>query len=313
MSTFNEATLEVANTLRKDAPVIGIIFGIGTLIGSGVVAAMSARKSDKVLTAHKYEIKDIKEARKAGSIDEKTEKKEITRQYGRTAWELFKQFAPAIGMAVAGSALIWLAYKCEHTRYLEEHDKFMAASAALASTIADFNGYRERTRARFGEEVDNELLYDIQTEVVEEEVTDSKGKTKTVKKTVQNLDNAGLPGYGVYAKWFKKGCDPWENNAEMNKYTLQCIEERANEILKRDGKLSVNDIYEMCGIKDEFDQPLKTKAGQVMGWIYNPEGSDHQIDLGIFEPVNKRFVNKEVTDCLINPMPEDNIWELLEE
>lgn len=313
MCTFSEATANIASSLRNNAPVIGVIFGVGTLIGSGVMACVATKKSEDILEDHKELLAEIKAAKEKGAIDEKTASKEIGRCYGRTAWKLFRKFAPAIGMAVIGSALVFSGYHSEHMRYLDTKDKLATTSAALAATFADFSAYRERTRERFGPEVDNELMYDIRKEEVEETVVDGKGKEKTKKHEENTIGNVGTPGCGVYAKWFNsESSSAWMNDSEMNlNYLLGC-QQRANTELKVQGTLTINDIYDIVGLQDEFGQPLKTKAGQVMGYINDP-AKINQIDFGIYEPVNADFINGKSKDCLICPMPEGNVWEMLDD
>lgn len=313
MCTFSEATSNVADGLRQNAPVIGIIFGIGALIASGVAAAVASRKADDILDDHKELLEEIKEAKEEGAIEEKVASKEIARCYGQTAWKLFRRFAPAIGLAVVGSALIIAAYKCEHTRMLEEHDKYLGASAALSAALADFKGYRERVVDRFGEEIDNELLYDIKKEEVEEKITDEKGKEKTVKKEVLNAENAGKAGCGYYAKWFKKDTSAeWVNSAEMNKVTVEMAELEANQRLEIKGMLTVNDVHDILRMLDEYGQPLRTKAGQIMGWVYDPEKA-HQIEFGLENPINEDASNGKSTDWLITLNPEGPVYELMAE
>jgi hypothetical protein len=60
-------------------------------------------------------------------------------------------------------------------------------------------------------------------------------------------------------------------------------------MLEKKGYLFLNDVYEMLGFE-------RTKAGQVVGWIYNlddPNGDNH-VDFGIYDGNNadkRQFVN----------------------
>ena len=96
-----------------------------------------------------------------------------------------------------------------------------------------------------------------------------------------------------------------------SEYKTKQREDILSYLQENEGKhITVNDVYEEIGLKDELDQPIKTKAGQVMGWINDPS-KVHQIVLGVHEPINADFVNGNTPDCLICPIPEDNVWELL--
>lgn len=311
MCTFNEATLNVANDIRESAPIISIIVGVTTVIASGIVAAVSTRKIDDILDDHKIELSTIKKLKETKKITEKEASKQTGMCYMHTFGRMALNYAPAIGMAVLGTSLIGYGYTLEHQRLVSTRDQLAATTATLSGVVADFNAYRQRTRERFGEEVDNELMYGYSKSKEEVIEIDEKGKEKKVKKEVTHVGNVGEPGYGIYAKWYNQdSCNSWVNDPEMNlDYILQ-VENVLNKKLLVEGVLCVNDVYEELGMKDEFDQPLKTKAGQVMGWINDPNQL-HQIVLGVHEPVNADFLNKKTPNCLICPIPEGNVWELL--
>ena len=64
------------------------------------------------------------------------------------------------------------------------------------------------------------------------------------------------------------------------------IQNWANDRLQSKGYLYLNEVYEMLGFQ-------RTKAGQVVGWLYNGDG-DNYVDFGIFNIKDKqkrRFVN----------------------
>lgn len=311
MSTFNEAVLDVANDIRESAPVISIAVGVITLVASGIVAAVSTRKIDDILDEHQFELATIKDMKETGEITEKEASKQTGMRYMHTFGRMILNYAPAVTLGVIGTSLIGLGYSWEHQRLVDTKDQLAVMTATASGLAADLNAYRMRARERFGEEVDNELMYGYSK--TKEEVTEvnEKGKEKKVKKEVTHIGDVGNPGYGVYAKWFNKdSCNGWENDAEMNLYYIQSVEDVLNRKLNVEGVLCVNDVYKELEMKDEFGQPLKTKAGQVMGWINDP-AKIHQIVLGIHEPVNADFLNKRTTDCLICPIPEGNVWELL--
>lgn len=102
---------------------------------------------------------------------------------------------------------------------------------------------------------------------------------KVEKKTDREL--------GEDAKWFDDrslGFSP--NRPEVNKIFLIQQQNYCNEKLKRNGFLTLNEVYDCLGI-------CRTRRGQVVGWIWNPNDPDEQdvIDFGIFEDRNRDFVN----------------------
>ena len=70
---------------------------------------------------------------------------------------------------------------------------------------------------------------------------------------------------------------------------LKKAESFANDKLRINGYLFLNEVYEMLGIP-------KTKAGQVVGWVYDEKNAsgDNFVDFGIFDinnPKARDFVN----------------------
>lgn len=98
-----------------------------------------------------------------------------------------------------------------------------------------------------------------------------------------------------YAVWFNEKCLAWTKDPEQNKYFLLQQLHYANEKLKARGYLFLNDVYEMLGIP-------RTKAGQVVGWIYDPNSpiGDSYVDFGIFDTRNEDFVNGYENSILLD-------------
>ena len=90
---------------------------------------------------------------------------------------------------------------------------------------------------------------------------------------------------------------------------LRRQEDWANELLKAKGHLFLNEVYDMLGIP-------RTKAGQVVGWIYdekNPIG-DNFVDFGIYDihrPRNRDFVNGIERTILLDFNVDGNILDLI--
>ena len=69
-----------------------------------------------------------------------------------------------------------------------------------------------------------------------------------------------------------------------NRMFLKGQENFANDMLRANGYLFLNEVYDELGIP-------RSKAGQVVGWIYdkdNPEG-DNYVSFGIFDTKRKSF------------------------
>lgn len=98
------------------------------------------------------------------------------------------------------------------------------------------------------------------------------------KKTVTSVSS--------YAKFFNDACAAWCKDSEFNKTFLECQERYATDKLKARGYLFLNEVYDMLGMP-------RTKAGQVVGWIYDEKNvyGDNCVDFGIYTEYNQNFVN----------------------
>jgi len=93
--------------------------------------------------------------------------------------------------------------------------------------------------------------------------------------------------HSQYARFFDETSPSWTKDAEYNLMFLLQVQNYATEKLKAQGYLFLNDVYEMLDIP-------KSKAGQIVGWVYdkdNPIG-DNYVDFGIYKTDrNAKFVN----------------------
>lgn len=134
------------------------------------------------------------------------------------------------------------------------------------------------------------MIIDLTIEIKENEVVLLKGAI--IKKP-----ELGKPKktYSQYARTFDESSSQWIDCAEYNLMNLRMLEREANEILKRDGYLFLNDVYHMLGMS-------RTKDGAVVGWVYdkeNPTG-DNFVDFEIYHERNKDFVNGEKKTALLD-------------
>lgn len=89
-----------------------------------------------------------------------------------------------------------------------------------------------------------------------------------------------------YARFFNESCAAWTKDSECNLMFLRLQQEYANRLLKERGYIFLNEIYDLLGIP-------RTKAGQVVGWVYNKENpvGDNCVDFDVFSQRNEDFVN----------------------
>lgn len=256
-------------------PEILLIGGLTLLIGGTVTAAIAGSKTNKVLDKAKEEAKEVKNSCEEGSKDES---RALTKVYLREAAMLCKLYAIPTALTATGALLVCKSHG-------EMSDRYTKLSAAYLAVDTAYKNYRQNVIDAEGEDKDREYRLGIKKEEVE--VTNEKGKTKTVKAdTITIGDNL----YSQYAKFFDASCKGFEKGQpEYNMMFLKEKEFWANNELKTKGYLFLNDVYDMLGID-------RTEAGQIVGWIYDPKDDsiENFIDFGIFDArseANRRFVN----------------------
>lgn len=270
--------------LRKHSPEI--LLGLGLAGGAAtVVAACNATsKMTDIMDQHDIDTTKLalaeNTALKADDDDAiKEVQREKTKVYLKTGCRVAKAYAPAVGFGAASVACILGSYGILHKRNV-------AVMAAYSVLNDRFLNYRQNVRDDLGDEADQRYLYGVHKETIEVEEVGKNGKVKKVKKEVDVVNPNGLSGYAIC---FDESCDSWDKDPGYNKLFLTRQQNWANDKLRSQGHLFLNEVYDM------LDVP-RSKAGQIVGWIYDPNDStrDSYVDFGIFNLANecsRDFVN----------------------
>lgn len=297
---FNKASLK----LKKYSPEILVVAGVVGTVASAVMACKATTKVGQIMDKAKKDIKLIHDSveHPENLPEEYTvedSKKDLAIVYAHTGLDLIKLYGPSVALGALSIASILTSNNILRKRNV-------AIAAAYTVVDSGFKEYRGRVIERFGEELDKELKLNIKAKEFEETVVDGKGKEKTVKKTV----NVAEPNeYSDYARCFDDGCAGWDKDSEYNLMFLRHQQNHANELLRSKGYLFLNDVYDMLGIP-------RTRAGQVVGWIYdekNPIG-DNYVDFGIYDITrekNRDFVNGYERSIWLDFNVDGNILDLI--
>lgn len=289
--------------LKKHSPEILIVAGVAGAVTSAVMACKATTKLNDILEESKEQVDKIHEAMEhpENLPEEYTEedgKKDLTIVYTQTAVKLLKLYGPSIVLGGLSITAILTSNNIMCKRNI-------AIAAAYTAVDKSFKDYRGRVVERFGKDLDRELRYNIKKEEVEETIVDEKtGKEKTIKKTIDVANDVS-----EFAKFFDDGCTGWTKDPELNLAFLLKQQAFANDKLKANGYLYLNEVYDMLGIP-------RTKAGQIVGWIYdekNPIG-DNYVDFGIFDSnkvKNRDFVNGYERTILLDFNVDGNILNLM--
>lgn len=298
MKTYKKVELKAI----KHSPEILAGVGVVGVVGSLVMACKATTKLSDILDESKEQLDKIKEVAADPAYEEKYSqddaKKDTTITYVQTAMKVTKLYAPSV-ILCAGSLGCLLA----SNNILKKRNA--ALSAAYMTVDKSFKEYRKRVADRFGEEVEKEIRYNIKAE----EITKVDEDGNEVTETIKVMDGTDDPNsYSDYARFFDESCAAWQNDAEYNLTFLKAQQQYANDLLKAKGRLFLNEVYRMLGIDE-------TKAGQVVGWVYNPDNptGDNFVDFGIYNMQRERvraFVNGYEPNILLDFNVDGVIWNL---
>ena len=295
----------------KHSPEILIGIGIAGVITSTVLACRSTLKVKDILEDKDTNMNNVKEVLAEGREDytEEDARKDKTIIITTTAIRIMKLYAPSVIIGAGSIACLLESHNVMRNRNA-------GLAAALAATTESFKQYRERVTAKYGDEVDKEMRYGIKKEKKEKD-----GK-KTKEDIVVGCDEKELSGY---ARYFNESNINWTDDPQYNMMFLRQNQNWANDKLISQGYLYLNDVYDALGFP-------KTKAGQVVGWVYDPknnERGDNYIDFGIYD-LNVRgyrdemandtiaeerqdFINGYRNSILLDFNVDGNIWETMGE
>lgn len=312
MNTLSRSLGKTKLMIKKHSPEILITAGVIGTVTSTVMACKATLKVATIIEDSKEELDAIHAAGERletkeslpcadGSVYTKEDlKKDLVMHYTKLTVEVIKTYAPSV---ILGTLSLSCVFASNNTL----RKRNTALAAAYATVDKGFKEYRNRVVDRFGKEVDQELRYNVKAETFEEKKVDEKtGKEKTVKTTVNVADPNE---YSMYARFYDDGCRGWSKDPEHNLWQLRQIQSFLNKKLQNQGYLFLNDVYEELGIQ-------KTKAGQVVGWIYdekNPIG-DNFIDFGIYDtnkPAVRDFVNGYERTILLDFNVDGNILDMM--
>lgn len=250
---------------KKNSPAILMVTAGATGIGCVVAACVATKKLDPILEQHNKTLEETKEIIKnePEHFTEKQGRRMVRRVYERTALQIAGLYAPAAAFGFATAACAIGGYKIQANRitYL---------SGALAVAERKLQTLQAKEQAE-------EL----------ERIKDPEERKKFVERVPGNEELMVRWALGDSTFNDPRICGPYANvNIARQK------EEYLNSILKIRGTVYYNDMLTFFGKK-----PVKKiEQGAAAGWIYDPKGGDHQIDIGLRDPRNAAFMIGEDTD-----------------
>ena len=290
--------------IKKASPEIMVVAGVVGVVTSTVMACKATTKVNDILEETRKQVDDVHNVLDSDVITEEEynnddAKKDLAIIYTQTGVKLIKLYAPSVIVGALSITGILASHKILKKRNV-------ALTAAYATIDRSFKEYRGRVVERFGKELDRELRYNIKAQEIEEKTVDKNGNETIEKKTISVVD----PNmYSDYARIFDNGSMGWTKDPEYNLMFLKLQQNQANDRLRAQGYLFLNDVYDMLGIP-------RTKAGQIVGWVYDEENpvGDNFVDFGIYDIYNEKacdFVNGRERSIVLDFNVDGNILDMI--
>lgn len=287
---------------KKSSPEIcvvsGIVCGGAALVMVGVRTWKKKDDLQKDISLVKDRMDTIKGAKENNNQElVKAERKELVKQGGALAKDLVKTYwIPAL-LGVGSAGLIWGG----RTMLRRE---LSAVTSAYALLMESYKQYRQRVIDDVGIEKDQEYMHGIKMVDAVDEKTGEVTRRAIVDKS------KSISPYSVWwcegefddetGEWIWRN-GMWRDNPLMNESTLKCVQNAANDLLRANGFVFLNQVREMLGLPP-------TREGQIVGWTLC--GGDGFIDFGVFPskqhplekiaPVNRLFLDNKTCNALLD-------------
>lgn len=265
MESASRMAHKAAFKIKKYSPEI--LMGVGAVcVITGTVTACKAtlklpditeEAGDLIDKIHDAENGDVK-LKEGETYSEEDSARDLRIVYVQTTVKVVKLYALPAFLVIGGIG-------CMFGSHVIMRKRNAAAVAAYAAVSKAFSEYKDRVKERFGDEVEHEIATGMRVMEVETGEVNEDGTPKTKKVSVPDEDSESHP----YEVLFDLANAPktWQNDAEYNAMFLKQAETAANVRLKRKGYLTLNEVYDILGIKG-------TSVGLFAGWVYNDDNPD---------------------------------------
>lgn len=276
---------------KKNSPEILLVTGIITAGASLAFAVKASLDIGSVTKPANKKLKELKTKFDDQVADndingQKETTKEIAKTYLKTGAEITKRYAP--------SAIL---FGISMASFVGSHNiikgRNLALAAAYTTIESGYRNYRDRVKARFGEDIEREIFQDIREETIKTTKIDDDGNEVEVEE-VAKVPHVDVDSDFVYL--FDCSNSNWEKNGKLNLDWLIMQERFLNEKLRANGYLFLKDVYNALDIEPSILGSRKLQASRVIGWIYDPKDTtrDNYISFGLSDRegnLNERAMN----------------------
>lgn len=286
--------------VKKNKPEI--LFGLGLVAGAGCVytACKGTLEVKPVLDECAVEYEAVKEATKLGEFDGEPY---TAKDRNADLVELGKNIAKSCGKAYWKSIIFGAVSIGCHAEGLKTLRQRLAASTtAFAALSLSFSKYREQVKEKYGEEVDEAMIFDLKTVSEPVEEVGADGKVHKKKKEKQVMDPSVC-----YSYIFDKASGNYTGDYTTDMYLLQCRQSYYNDILnarrtdKTPGYVTLLEVLKDLDILKTDATKEDLRMYSLCGWT--TDGPDGYVKLN-WKPVNDPdgkavwLINPNVQGCI---------------
>lgn len=274
MKVFND----IAFWAKKHLPEILVTTGFVATVSAGVIACTQTPKAVAAVKEAKESIKLYEQCAKEGKCltasGEVVEYSEAdaandTALVKRAAtFTVVKAYAAPVLLAAAGGVAIFGGFH-------KQKKATLAAVATAASYASSFAAYRANAKARFGEQVDGELLsgkWDTTQYVEKDAVVEKDENGNEVKKDrviVSTGDGSNSAYVNEVTLLWDEHFQKWSEVPSVSRMKLENAQRYWTDKLNTRGYVFVNEVIEYLGAKAE-----KELCEKHLGWKSKRKGGN---------------------------------------
>lgn len=296
IGSFKTAFYKTKFLTKKYSPELLIAIGIVAAGASVALAIVATKKVERVTVPATKQIVAIHTDIDKGILEEKEGKKELLKVYSKEALSLTKLYGPCAISFILSVSCILTSHKIQKGREL-------ALAAAYSTLDAAYKSYRDRVKAKVGEQAEFDIFHNVHEEEIEVDELDKKGNSKKVKKTVKVMDDDP----NDYTYCFDESNPNWEPDAGINFEWIMAQERALNNQLRIKGWLGLDEVYKSLGIEPGIIGPKKMLAARYLGWLYIPDDRtrDNYVSFGLVDPCTGQLTPEALR---MKRYGERNIW-----
>lgn len=251
--------------VQKHSP--SLLFGAGVVgvVAAAVLASRATLRLEDVLDETDANLDKVKMAeniakRNGKQYTEADRRADVIKIYVRSGAKIVMLYAPAAIVGMASIAALTGSHIVLNRRNV-------SLTAAYAGLDKAYRAYRERVIKEYGADADVRLRYDTE----EYDYVEETAEGPVIKKGQKIIRNAADP----YTVCFDPTNRNWQPEPWQNQFFLQCIQNYANDKLRAQGHIFLNEVFDMLGMPH-------TSAGAICGWVMG-NGHDDYVTFGIFD------------------------------